>query len=238
MGYGRYRSWRYRGFGANKPSKYSVLTSLFGDAVSEIRREFLQLPDDARDELLSDYGQIHGAAAETYAKKTFSSWKNGTTNLSGKTMERLVELVPPYLPPPARLKILKSVLAKHRRRGSYATVDIDVERPSDGLAKLEEELQRMNVDDDLAFLPGKVMDAATWLYDDDVTAARAMLAEVSKAENELIKNNARREIDLLKRTIKSGQIKSATYKVEMPAGTLCVVARTPSVLTKISRFFS
>jgi hypothetical protein len=152
-------------------------------------------------------------------------------------MERLVSLVPPYLPPHSKIRILKSVLKKHRRNGVYSTVQIDVEKPDEGLAKLDDELSRLNFLDQLAYLPATVMDAATWLYDDDVTAARAMLAEATKVENDLIKTNARRELELLKRTIKAGQIKSATYEVEMPAGTLSVVAFTPSLFTKISRFF-
>jgi len=237
MSYGRYRSWRYRGWSERKPSKYSVLVSLFGDAVTDIRSTFLNLPNDALEELLSDYGQIHGASAEQYARKTFGSWKRGTTNLSGKTMERLVELVPPYLSADSRLSILKKVLAKHRRRGTFVSVEIDIDRPSEGLDKLDQELHKLRIEDELAFLPEKVMDAANWLYDDDITVARAMLVEASRIENEAIKQNARREIELLKKTISSGQIKHATYDVQLPSGTLSIIAKSPSALTKFMRFF-
>jgi hypothetical protein len=235
MGYRGYKSWRSRQWRTNQPSKYALLTRLFGDAVEEIKKAFLELDSDARDELFHDYGAIHGDSAERYARKTFSAWRSETTKLSGQTMERLVELVPPYLPSSIRLKILKLVLEKNKQRGTYATVKINVKEPADGFSLLDSELSRMNVSDELAYLPEKVMEAATWLYDNDVTAARAMLAEATRIENEMLKRNAIKEIGLLKRTIESGQVKSANYNVEMPAGRLSVIATSPSML---SSFFS
>jgi hypothetical protein len=237
MAYHRYRSWRSRQWRTYQPSKYTQLTRLFGDAVEEIKNAFLDLDVDAREELLLDYGTIHGESAERYARKTFGAWRSGTTKLSGQTMERLVELVPPYLPPSIRLKILKLVLDKNKPRGTFATVKINVKDPVDGFALLDSEIARMNVADELAYLPEKVMDAATWLYDDDVTVARAMLAEAAKIENDMLKRNAMKEIELLKRTIRTGQIKAANYSVEMPAGRLSVVATSPSLFASILGIF-
>lgn len=98
----RYRSWRSRGLGRSGPSKFSVLSELFGNALAQIRDAFKNLDEDALDELFSDYGSIYGDAAERYARKTFPSWESGAIKLSGQTMERLVELVPPYLEPEQR----------------------------------------------------------------------------------------------------------------------------------------
>jgi hypothetical protein len=237
MGYRGYRSWRSRQWRTYQPSKYTLLTRLFGDAVGEIRKAFLELDDDAKDELFLDYGVMHGDSAERYARKTFPAWRSGATKLSGQTMERLVELVPPYLPSSIRLRILKLVLVKNKPRGTFATVKINVKEPNEGFALLDAELSRMNIKDELAYLPEKVMEAATWLYDNDVTAARAMLAEATKIENDMLKRNAIKEIELLKKTIKSGQIKSANYNVEMPAGSLAVVATSPSMLSTIFSIF-
>jgi hypothetical protein len=230
----RYRSWRSRGWrsrgwgGDYKPSKYSVLTDLFGDALREIRNSFLSFDEDALDELFSDYGSIHGESAERYARKTFPMWKSGTTNLSGKTMERLVELFPPYLSPEQRFSILQLVLRRHKRYIPSTIVKINIEEPITGFDELQSVLNAMSHDDVLAHLPESVMKAASWLYDDDITAARSMLAEVARLENEMIRSKAYREIELLKITISSGQVKSASYSVEMPAGKLDVVAYTPS----------
>jgi len=237
MGYYGYRSWRSRHWGENPPSKFTLLVNLFGDAVIEIKNAFLNLDKNALEELLADYGVIHGEAAANYARKAFSSWKSGTTKLSGKTMEKLIELVPPYLSSELRLKILKFVINQNKQTGPTLTIDINIEEPYAGFSQLDKEIKKMNVADQLAYLPEKVMKAATWLYDNDITAARAMLAEATKVENEIIKINAIKEIDLLKRTIKSKQIKSASYTVEMPAGKIYINAFTPSLISKIFRVF-
>lgn len=225
----RYRSWRSRGWsGSSAPSKYTVLAGLFGSAVGKIREAFENLDADALDELLSDYGAIHGEAAERYARKTFPSWKNGVTKLSGQTMERLVELVPPYLSPEQRFPVLQDVLKRHKKTGAWKTIKINVKEPAQGFAELEQALASMSHDDVLAHLPENVMKAASWLYDDDITATRAMLAEAERLENDMIRSKAIREIELLRRTITTGQVKAASYSVDMPAGKLTVVAFTPS----------
>jgi hypothetical protein len=205
-----------------------MLTRLFGGGVSEIRRAFLNLDDDALDELFSDYGSIYGDSAEKYARKTFPKWKSGATNLSGQTMERLVELVPPYLSSEQRFSILQLVLKNHEKSGPQKTIRINVKEPSAGFQELQNSLSSMSHDDVLAHLPENVMEAAKWLYDDDITSARAMLAEAERRENDLIRASATKEIALLQRTISSGQVKAASYSVAMPAGKLSVVAYSPS----------
>jgi hypothetical protein len=180
------------------------------------------------DELLADYGSIYGGLAEKYARKTFPKWKSGATNLSGQTMERLVELVPPYLTPEQRFFILQLVLKTHKKSGPQKTIKINVKEPSAGFQKLENSLRSMSHDDVLAHLPENVMDAAKWLYDHDITSVRAMLAEAERHENDLIRASAEKEIALLKRTISNGQVQAACYSVVMPAGKLSVVAYSPS----------
>lgn len=233
MGYyrrGTYRSWRSRGNrGTSEISKFVTLRGLFGDGVGEIRQAFLALEEWALDELLSDYGAIYQKSAENYARKTFPKWKSGATGLSGQTMERLVELVPPYLSPSQRFSILKSVLKYHKKTGPQRSIRINIKEPSSGFLELEQALASMSHDDVLAHLPEKVLNAAKWLCDDDITSARSMLAEAERLENDLIRAAATKEIALLKRTISSGQVKAASYSVDMPAGKLSVVVYTPSL---------
>lgn len=233
MGYGRgngyrrrYKGYRYRTQG---PSKYSALSGLFGSMVGNIRTAFLQLEEDALEELFEDYGNAHGDSAAKYAKKTFPKWKSGVTNLSGQTMERLIELVPPYLSPEQRFNLVTEVLRKHKPNNRSRTVKINVERPQEGFEELENVLTSMTHGASLVYLPERVLEAAKWLNDDDVTASRAMLAEVERRENDIMRASAAKEISLLRRTIASGQVKSASYSVTMPAGTLFVVAFKPSM---------
>lgn len=225
----RYRSYRYRGWGYNPPSKYSKLQGLFGEAVGEIRRQFFQLDREAMDELLSDYGAIHGKSAEIYARTTMPKWKSGATKLSGQTMERLIELVPPYLSAKQRLDLLKLILARHQKSPATQAIRINVKEPGPGLAAIDSALDQIRVTDELAYLPSNVMDTAKWLYDDDVTTARAVMLSIAAAETNALKQSAEREISLLKRTLQSGQIKAASYTVRTPGGNLEIVAYSPSL---------
>jgi len=223
-----YKSWRSRGW-SYKPSKYTELNRLFGQAVDEIKRSFLALDEGALDELLLDYGDLYGANAEKYARKTFQSWKNGSTKLSGQTMERLVSLVPPYLDAGQRQQILLKVINQNKRSGPSRTIKINLKEPESGLRELEGCLDSFSKDEKLANIPEKVMKAAEWLYDHDMTAGRAVIAEAERRENEMMRASARKEIEVLKRTILSGQVKGATYNVSLPSGTLNIVAYTPSI---------
>ncbi|MDB5790017.1 MAG: hypothetical protein JWQ80_41 [Massilia sp.] len=228
MGYGRgyrsrrtFRGYRYR---AQGPSKYSALSALFGPMVGQIRTAFLHLEEDALDELLEDYAATHGKSAAIYAQKTYPKWKSGATKLSGQTMERLVALVPPYLSVEQRFELVSAVLKKHKPNIVTTSVRIDVEKPDVGFAELDRVLASMTHEATLAYLPERVLDAAKWLNDDDVTVSRAMLAEAERRENDLIRTSAAKEIALLRRTIESGQVKSASYSVSLPSGRLSVIA--------------
>lgn len=223
-GYGSGRRRRYRGWSGRSvgPSKYQELTRLFGAAVGAIRGAFLMLDEEAVDELLTDYGEIHGEAAERYARKAYPKWRSGETGLSGQTMERLVALVPPYLSPVQRFEIMRAVVEKHRPGAPYLSIHVDPKKPEEGFAKIDASLDRMRKEDSLAHVPENVLSAATWLCDNDMTAARALLAASEGKENETLRANAIREIELLKRTIRTGQVQRASYSVRMPAGNLSV----------------
>jgi len=190
--------------------------------VGSIQSAFLALNEEALDALLDDYGEFHGASAAAYARKAFPKWKCGTTKLSGQTMERLVSLVPPYLEPGQRFEILRQVVEKHRPDTPYMTVQIDPKQPEEGFAKLDAVLATMKKEDILAHVPENVLVAASWLCDNDITAARALLAQAEGKRNEIMRIAAIKEVELLKSAVRSKKVEHATYSVEMPAGCLTV----------------
>jgi hypothetical protein len=144
-------------------------------------------------------------------------------------MERLMELVPPYLSAKQRLELLKIILERYKRTPTTQTIKINVKEPAAGLAAIDSALQQLRVTDELAYLPSHVMDAAKWLYDDDVTAARGVMTSIAAAETRALKHSAEREVSLLKQTLQSGKIKAASYSVRTPGGNLEIVAYTPSL---------
>jgi len=230
--YGRRRFTYNRWYSSYRnPSQLDRLSSMFGDAVGQIKNAFLALEPATLNELLEDYGALYGAAAESYARKAFPDWKSGSTNLSGQTMQRLIALVPPYLSAATRFGLLQEVVKKQASSSygkAYKVIRISSEEPNAGFAELDAALHSMRHEDALAHIPEGVMNAAKWLYDDDITAARAMLAQAEARKNEIIKASADREIELLRRTVQNRQVKTARYNVQMPAGRLSVEVFTPS----------
>jgi hypothetical protein len=142
----RYRSWRGRSY-RSQPTKYQALYALFGDAVSDIRSAFLALEDDALDSLLSDYGSIHGESAARYSRKTYPSWRSGSTNLSGQTLERLVELVQPYLGAKQRHDILLKVLHKHKPRPTSQSIRVNITEPAEGFQMIDDAIRKLRAED-------------------------------------------------------------------------------------------
>jgi hypothetical protein len=230
-------SYYYRGrrsdYFLREPTKFSVLIRLFGPAVNEIKSAFLTLDPARLDQVMTAYGKLYGESAETYARKTYGMWKFSATKLSGKTMERLIELVPPHLPEDKRFALLETMLNHHRKTGVTREVKINIREPDKGIAEIKSALSSLTSNDSLANLPAAAMNAASWLYNDDTTALRAMVARSDIRRNEILRAAAKREIDLLMKTISTGQIKQATYSVEMPAGCLKVIAYSPSFLASL-----
>ena len=107
MGYYGRKYW------SHAVSRFSKLKSILGDAVLDIRHTFLGLNEPMMQRLLTVYGQRHGDSAANYAGKTLPKWQSGAVTLSGQTMERLVELVPPFLTASARLALLEKILQKN-----------------------------------------------------------------------------------------------------------------------------
>ena len=226
---GYYSGWSPLYFSAKK-TKYDELHSLIGSAVGEIKREFFSLPEHSRDHLFTKYGIEYGANAESYARNTFNNWRSGSTLLSGQTMERLIQLVPPYLSAQKRYSFLEIIVNAHKKNASNTRsklIRINTESPHIGVAEIKDVLPTLEVKDPLAHLPENVMRAANWLYDDDITVARAMLSQAESKYNDLIKASATRDLQLIYEAISAGQIKSANYRVVMPSGALEIQIYTP-----------
>lgn len=231
-------SRRYRGRKASRSTIPYVLRPILGS----VCQAFLELYGEQLDELFVEYGLAHGKAAEAYARKTFPAWRRGDTNLSGQTMERLISLVPPHLTTEQRVALLKQLARPHEYRTTgrkSVGITINAEAPQEGFDRVEAGFESLKFDEALLSLPEHLMQAATWLYDDDVTAARGILAEAKRLETNAVLEQARKDVDLLKRTVQSQQVQQASYSVTLPAGTLSISVYTPhkDIFTRLANWF-
>ena len=227
---------RYMPYGGlfYEPSKYSKLAGLFGNAVEDLRDAFLRLSDVDLELIFVDYAAAYGESAAIYARETYERWKYGRVKISGQTMERLIKLAPRRLPPDVRLSLLRSVLAQNRKTGPTRRIEIDRGNPWAGLRDLEDALASMSHRDVLAFLPERIMKAAAWLYDDDMTAARAMLAQAERQENDMLRGKAVGDIAMLRNLISTRAVNEASYRIELPTGSLDVALVQPGLLSRMA----
>ena len=67
--------------------------------------------------------------------------------------------------------------------------------PDVGFAEIDKALSKMDIAEEFAHQPDFVMEAGKWLYDNDVTAARAVLTHAKKAENVIRKAQALQDLN-------------------------------------------
>ncbi len=223
----RYRRSAGSHYKHSKPSVESRLKTLVGSGVlREVKSIFFTLDQSSLTRLLNEYGRTHGENARSYAVKTYEDWRSGKVNLSGQTLERLLEKVPRYISASKRFELLKLVVDHNKPRlNQQISISINASEPDAGFQNLYSKIGEVTNPDKLVNIPARTMDAATWLYDDDITVARAMLAQIVQAEDQIKKNSALAEVQLLERTVRSGQISRATQSFRFSN---CTVSATVS----------
>ena len=151
---------------------------MFAGIDKDIQEIFFSLNTQSLDKLLNKDGQIHGNNAEKYARKTFSNWKSGKTALSGQTAERLLNLIPPYLPKNIKYELIKK-LRNHYFQKQTRHISTTHEEWKAEVMPAVNELIKVSSD---FKLPDLLVQRAAWLANGDVDTANKILASVELEE--------------------------------------------------------
>lgn len=215
MSYYSYRYW-----GDYQESKRDRLTRLFAGIDKDIQKIFFALNAQSLDTLFKKYGQLHGNNAEKYARKTFPNWKSGQTTLSGQTAERLLNLIPPYLPQNIKYELIKKLrnhyLKKQTRHISTTHEEwkVDVIPAVNELIKLSSDFK----------LPETLIQRAAWLADGDVDAANRILASLELEEAKVRANYLSVEFKRIQSLVDHiPHTQSIRHSIELPQGNINVV---------------
>lgn len=225
-GFRRYRNYRSY-YGAYAASKREELTSTFGGIDRDVEQLFLTLGEEDLDELFDYYEMEHGKSAASYARSTYPKWKNGSVQLSGKTAERLLNLVPPLLPFETRFALIKKLrLANFRKLHRVVSTSPEGWRDALGpvIAQVVNHGATANISDGLKR-------RIAWLADGDVAAAERLLltAEQEEAIARLAYLNAEFvRIEALIAQLGNYQT-SISHKIELPQGSIHVHIAIPKV---------
>lgn len=217
---------RYRYF-YNPPSKNEVLKRKYGPLVEHIKSEFFKLDQIDFDYLLDIYGKIYGSSAKSYARKTYPKWKSGSTNLSGQTMQRILDLVPPFLSTKKRYTIVKDVCEHFEVKNNNYEIRINIEDPEIGIKNLLSKLNDYLEDSILKHLPQPVLDAFEWLNEGDVVLTRKLLANIDNELAKSIVNHANKDIQRLVDAIQNNRGTEGQQIFKFRTGMLRVVIYRP-----------
>jgi len=225
-GFRRYRNYRSY-FGAYAVSKRQELSSAFGGIDKDVEQLFLNLGKEDLDELLDYYAEEHGQSAATYARNTYPKWKKGTVQLSGKTAERLLNLVPPLLPFETRFALIKKLRSANFRKLNRF-VDTSPEGWRDALGPVIAEVVSHGA---TANISDGMKNRIAWLADGDVAAAERLLlaAEQEEAINRIAYLNAEfLRLESLIAQLGDYQT-SISHSIDLPQGSIHVHIAVPRV---------
>ena len=216
--YGRRRSGR--NWGAYHVSQRQQLTHMFAGIDKDIQKIFFSLSEQSLDTLFKRYGQLHGKSAENYARKTFPNWKSGKTNLSGQTAERLLNLIPPYLPQNVKYELITK-LRNHYFQKKNSHVSTTNERWQADVFPVVEELIKVSSD---FKLPESLVNRAAWLANGDVEAANKILASLELEEAKVRSNYLDIEFNRIQSLVDHmPHTQSIRHCIELPQGNIYVV---------------
>lgn len=226
----RYRSRIYRNWRASSHSKERELIGLIGrNALNMIIERFYKSSPEELSQMLRLYGADYGDSAKRYAQKSMDKWRSGTVKISGQTQDRLVKLVPICLNSSERYLIAKEICLfyTNQRHKKTEFISINTEEPLVGLDQLHAVIKSFYEGESVVELPEKLTTAITWLADDDVTAARALLARVEQEEANLIEARAYHEIEAIEKILTMEEIEHLSQQIEFPNGYIKISTYTP-----------
>lgn len=229
-----YRSGRKsRSWGAYHISERSALAREFGYIDRDVESAFLALPFNELDELFDDYGQEYGKSAESYARRTFPSWKSGAVKLSGQTAERLMQLLPPRLSSGERYELIRK-LRNHYIRRSTVHVSTDA---ADWRQNVMPAVDRLIQSGGQFSLPESLQEKAQWLAAGDSQVACTILNRIEKEE--AVRRTAYLEAEFKRIEFFVAHVKhtsSASHTISLPQGEIHVTIQ-PEKRPLLEMFF-
>ena len=196
----------------------------------------MSLPSYSLEAMLRRYGEKFGREKEQYARKAYPDWKRGRIQPAGKTIEKLIELLPHFLNETQRYDLVRKLRAHHLKRKDLH-LSTTPENWRDELKPLVQQLVEHGRQFDL---PKVVYEKATWLADGDVAAAQRLLLAIDEEEARLrlsyLEAEFKRIVFLLENVKNTEPVR---HRIELPQGSVSVtIGRKPKTLVgKLSVLF-
>jgi hypothetical protein len=144
-----------------------------GQENANLIKVLLELDDEPREQLFSLYKEQFGDNAARYARQTYAKWKAGTVRPNKQTFRRFLINLPQVMSFDLKCDVLRELREAYCAHDNYK-VTVSTDDWKEQLTPLVEGIVQKAM---TAELPTSLQHRLTWLAEDDVTVANAILAE-------------------------------------------------------------
>jgi len=192
----------------------------FGGMVDDVVEYFFTLEDEDLTLVLDEYGRRFGSSARNYAKETIPKWQIGAVKMSGSVIERLVDLLPQFMPVEDKYQLVEK-LWRHVAPSSHRTVNVN---PADHAEEIITKVRAAIQQDVAAYkIPDEMERSFTWLSQDDVAIKQLLLNHIRQIESQLAEESFRNSLNALRVTIANGLLKRATHTIKIGRNEIQIV---------------
>lgn len=218
-GRGRYGYRRDPDWGAWHAKQRRRVSQAFGGIDQDVLNSFLRLDPPALQHVMAAYEQRYGLSAKRYAVGAYSKWQSGDVVPSGQTLERLLEIVPPFLSFETKLRLYRSVRQAFRQAES---VVVHVTDPSH-IGQVAEAARRIVDRAGSQPLPAHVDARLVWLSYGDGVLARRLTAEAELAEGRISATHIEQELSTVLELLQQRDlVMTAEHAIDLPCGSILV----------------
>ena len=139
----------------------------------------LELDEEPREELFDLYRQQFGDGAARYARQTYQKWKAGTVRPNKQTFRRFLINLPQVMSFDLKCDVLRELREAYCAHDTFE-INVSTTNWKETLKPLVQDIVEKSL---TAQLPDRVSKRLTWLAEDDVTLANAILAESQARES-------------------------------------------------------
>ena len=163
---------------------------------SAVVQTFLRLSPAAREALIQDYAQRHGAAAATWLSRAAQLWPMQRLGVSRVTIARLIVVLPEYMDQSGRLQLAESIWHVARAPSS-ATLRVPPGFRNHAILRTLVHEHFMSVLPSVVDLPEVLQASVPWLTDPALQAQHQVLNLLLLAERDQLLALADEQIEVL-----------------------------------------
>jgi len=215
--YGKYGGTNWRRW---HESRREIVGRQFGGIDDDVTRAFFRMNRYELDRVFRRYEENYGKGPADYARRVLSEWSRGTTTMSGKTLERLLEVVPYELSFETKRELYCKIRDAYREPES-ATIKVGTE---EDIALVQRMVDRLVERVRAQPLPELVNSRLVWLSHGDGLVARQLEAASEESAGVVVAEALRSELAALHQLFQEhvDLNHQMEHVIELPYGTITV----------------